>query len=132
MIFDSWTSCFCSQFFETFYPTIDLVLQIYHVKNKCKPFTLSSVKCSWKLDGSETITKFDTKCNQSGSFVSIISEVAEDVSSQLHYGILKSARRVVLDEIISNVIAEFVTTTKAQRLNQSMKTCSLDAKRVSF
>ncbi|KAL6180759.1 hypothetical protein ACLB2K_047418 [Fragaria x ananassa] len=104
-------------------------LMIYHVKNKCKPFTLSSVISSWKLDGPETITKFDTKCNQSGSFVSIISEVAEDVSSQLHYGILKSARRVVLDEIISNVIAEFVTTTKAQRLNQSMKTCSLDAKR---
>ncbi|XP_062025627.1 histone-lysine N-methyltransferase ATXR7 [Rosa rugosa] len=102
-------------------------LTIYHVKNKCKPFTLSSVLNSWKLDGPETITKFDAKCN--GPLVSIISEVTEGVSSQLHYGIMKSARRVVLDEIISNVIAEFVTTTKAQRLNQDMKTCSLDAKK---
>lgn len=109
-----------------------MFLQIYHVKNKCKPFKLSSVVNSWKRDGPETVTKFDAKINESGSLVSIISEVAEGVSSQLHYGILKSARRVVLDEIISNVIAEFVTTTKAQRLNQDVKTCSLDGKTVMY
>lgn len=109
-----------------------MFLQIYHVKNKCKPFKLSSVVNSCKRDGPETVTKFDAKINESGSLVSIISEVAEGVSSQLHYGILKSARRVVLDEIISTVIAEFVTTTKAQRLNQDVKTCSLDGKTVMY
>ncbi|BFG20517.1 hypothetical protein CerSpe_067910 [Prunus speciosa] len=101
---------------------------IYHVENKCTPFTLLSVVNAWKTDGTETVTNSDAKSNGTSSLVSFIAEISEGVSGELHHGILKAARRVVFDEIISNVINEFFTTKKAQRLNQTVKTCSSDSK----
>ena len=104
--------------------------QIYHVENKCTPFTLLSVVNAWKTDGPETVTNSDAKSNGTSSVGSFIAEISEGVSGELHHGILKAARRVVFDEIISNVINEFFTTKKAQRLNQTVKTCSSDSKTV--
>lgn len=109
-------------------------MQIYHVDNKCTPFTLLSIVNSWKTGRCETIPTSDAKNKYSGSFPSFISEISEGVSSQLHIGIMKAARRVVLDEIISNIIAEFVTVRKTQRqiklesLNQAVKTFSFDGR----
>ncbi|KAM1363455.1 hypothetical protein ACFX2H_028147 [Malus domestica] len=98
-------------------------VMIYHVENKCAPFTLLSVANAW-TPGIETVANTDAKSNGTGSSVSFISEISEGVISQLHHGILKAARRVVLDEIISNVINEFFTTKKNQRVNQAVKACS--------
>lgn len=103
-------------------------VMIYHVENKCTPFTLLSVVNAWKTDGPETVTNSDAKSDGTSSLVSFIAEISEGVSGELHHGILKAARRVVFDEIISNVINEFFTTKKAQRLNQTVKTCSSDSK----
>ncbi|XP_048331516.1 histone-lysine N-methyltransferase ATXR7 isoform X2 [Ziziphus jujuba] len=113
-------------------------LMIYHVDNKCTPFTLLSIVNSWKTGRCETIPTSDAKNKYSGSFPSFISEISEGVSSQLHIGIMKAARRVVLDEIISNIIAEFVTVRKTQRqiklesLNQAVKTFSFDGRVSEF
>ncbi|KAH0981886.1 hypothetical protein GBA52_009063 [Prunus armeniaca] len=90
---------------------------------KCRPFTLLSVVNAWKTDGPETVTNSDAKSNGTSSLVSFIAEISEGVSGELHHGILKAARRVVFDEIISNVINEFLPQKKAQRLNQTVKTC---------
>ncbi|KAM1018405.1 hypothetical protein ACFX15_039297 [Malus domestica] len=98
-------------------------VMIYHVENKCAPFTLLSIANAWKT-GPETVANSDAKSNGTDSSVSFISEISEGVSSQLHHGILNAARRVVLGEIISNVINEFFTTKKAQRVNQAVKACS--------
>lgn len=74
----------------------------------------------------------DAKSEDACSFISFVSEISEGVASQLHIGIMKAARRVVLDEIISNIISEFVTIRKNQKqlklesLNQDVKTCFLD------
>ena len=96
------------------------------------PCTLLSVVNARNVDTPEIVSITDAKTNETDSFTSFISKTSEEVSSQLHLGIIKTARRVVLDEVIGNVIAEFVKEKKALRhlkhesLNQSAKTCSLD------
>lgn len=92
---------------------------------------------AWRTDILETDHAANAKNYGTGSFVNFVSEISEGVSSQLHAGIMKAARRVLLDEIISNVISEFVTTKKANRhlklgaVNQATKSCSSDEKMVS-
>lgn len=100
------------------------------------PFTLLSVVNAWKTDRCETVAMQDPKSKDTCSFISFVSEISEGIASQLHIGIMKAARRVVLDEIISNIIAEFVSIRKNQRqlklesLNQAVKTCSLEGNMV--
>lgn len=115
---------------------IVLITQIYHAQNTCTPFTLLSLVNAWKMDTSETLpTTPDAKINETGSSPSL-SEMSKEVSCQLHFGIMKAARRVVLDEIISNVIAEYAATRKARRqlkhepINQATEACSLDGRMV--
>ncbi|KAJ9186261.1 hypothetical protein P3X46_001859 [Hevea brasiliensis] len=106
-------------------------LMIYHNENKFRPLPLLSVINAWRMDKPESVFVSDVKTD-SGSLLSFISEISEEVSCQLHSGIMKAARRVALDGIISNVISEFSTMRKAHRnprLNyQDAKTCSTDEK----
>lgn len=90
--------------------------QIHHNENKCSPFALVSAINAWKTGTFEDICRSDSKSNGAcGDTISLISEISEDISSQLHLGVMKTARRVVLDEIISNTIAEFVAEKKSCR-----------------
>lgn len=111
-------------------------VQIHHTENKCSPFELSSAINAWKTGKYENIcrsgSKSDRACDDIESF---IYEISEDISSQLHSGVMKAARRVVLDEIIGNTIAEFVTERKSRRLKhdsvgQPSETSMLDIKMV--
>ncbi|KAL5538469.1 hypothetical protein UlMin_045918 [Ulmus minor] len=86
-------------------------IMVYHAQNKSIPRPLLSIVNAWKTDRLETLVTAGAKTNE----LTFISGISEGVSSQLHSGILKTARRVVLDEIISNIIAQFVITKKAQR-----------------
>lgn len=90
-------------------------MQIYHIENKYGPFTLLSIMNAWKRDGPETVSTSVAKSKETGSLLSFISEISEGVSSQLHSSIMKAARRAVLDEIIGNVIGDFVTTKKDKK-----------------
>ncbi|XP_062163830.1 histone-lysine N-methyltransferase ATXR7 isoform X2 [Alnus glutinosa] len=107
-------------------------LMIYHIENKFKPLTLLSMINAWNTGGHETVSTSVAKSNETSPLLCFISEISEGVSSQLHSGIMKAARRVVLDEIISNIMGEFVTIKKAQRrlklesVNQAAQTCSLN------
>ncbi|KAD6795748.1 hypothetical protein E3N88_06644 [Mikania micrantha] len=66
--------------------------------------------------------------NVSNDFVTDFTyNVSEEVCSQLHSGILRATRKVMLDEIISHVILEHVTAKKADKhlRQQEVKICSL-------
>ncbi|KAG8654428.1 histone-lysine N-methyltransferase ATXR7 isoform X3 [Manihot esculenta] len=106
-------------------------LMIYHIENKFRPLPLLSVINAWRMDKPESVSVSDVK-TESGLLLSFISEISEEVSCQLHSGIMKAARRVALDGIISNVISEFSNTRKAHRnpklSHQAAKTSSTDEK----
>ncbi|WRX29865.1 SET domain - like 10 [Theobroma cacao] len=84
-------------------------VMIHHAENRFRPIKLLSILNAWK--GSQAYAAE----NERDLSVNFISDISEEVSSQLHSGIMKAARRVVLDEIISNMISEFVTAKKSQR-----------------
>lgn len=90
-----------------------------------------------KGDTSGTICRSGSKSNEVGDMGNLICEISENISSQLHVGIMKAARRVVLDGIIGNVIAEFVTEKKFRRqklesADQTPEICMLDNEVVIF
>lgn len=100
--------------------------------------TLLSAINLWRTNRPETFPASDVKINEAGSSVNFLSEISEELSSQLHAGIMKATRRVLLDEIISNNISEFVSTKKAQRhpnvdlVNQHAKSCFSGGKVVMY
>ncbi|XWS20802.1 hypothetical protein CRYUN_Cryun30bG0000900 [Craigia yunnanensis] len=95
-------------------------VMIYHTEDRFRPTKLLSVLNAWK--GGQYVAE-----NERELSVNFISEISEVVSSQLHSGIMKAARRVMLDEIISIMISEFVAVKKSQThlmvesLNQDAK-----------
>uniref|UniRef100_A0A803LG28 GYF domain-containing protein n=1 Tax=Chenopodium quinoa TaxID=63459 RepID=A0A803LG28_CHEQI len=92
-------------------PGIALVQQqIRNIDNKCSPFSLLSLINAWGKDSS-TVTASENET----SSLELISGISEEIVSQLHDGIMKAARRIVLDEIIGNVIVDYVATKKAQK-----------------
>ncbi|XVE94333.1 hypothetical protein REPUB_Repub02eG0000300 [Reevesia pubescens] len=95
-------------------------VMIYHAEDRFCPTKLCSVLNAWK--GGQNVAQ-----NEQDSSVNFISEISEEVSSQLHSGIMKAARRVMLDEIISNMISEFVAAKKSQR-HQMFESFNQDAK----
>ncbi|KAL1220067.1 Histone-lysine N-methyltransferase ATXR7 [Cardamine amara subsp. amara] len=81
-------------------------------ENKFRPIMLSSLIGLWK-------EKYGgANCEESVSGVSFISEVSEELSIQLQSGIMKIARRALLDEIISSVISDFL---KAKKSDERLK-----------
>lgn len=89
-----------------------LLVQIRHTDNKCGPFSLLSLI---NACGKESSSTANTSEKESISSSELISGVSEEIGSQLHDGIMKAAHRYVLDEIIGNVIADYVAMKKAQK-----------------
>lgn len=93
---------------------------------------------TWRADSPETVHPSGSKIYKTASSMDLITETSEGVSFQLHGGIMRAARRVLLDEIIGNIISEFVTRKKSQKhlkvdlVNQATKSCSSDGKTVMF
>ncbi|KAK8966099.1 Histone-lysine N-methyltransferase EZ2 [Platanthera guangdongensis] len=98
---------------------------IHHVDGKCGPFTLLTLveECCRIQNTPDVYANSDCF----GSFSSFISEIVEDISVQLHSVILKAARRIFLDEIISTIIPEFSARRKAMR-HLKLESKSKDAK----
>lgn len=89
-------------------------VQITHADNKFKPFILKSVVDTWRT-GEKTLSLSNDKDHTTGP----IQSISEDLCSELHSGIMKTARRVVLDEVISHVIAECIASKKANKYQKS-------------
>ena len=83
--------------------------------SKFGPFPLATLVDMWSKDGMLKIAEGDINVGDTNSFISFVSDVSEEVSVQLHSGIMKAARRMLLDEIISGVIPEFFASKKARR-----------------
>ncbi|GFY86361.1 SET domain protein 25 [Actinidia rufa] len=111
-------------------------LTIYHADSKFRPFNLLSVINTWRTARPGSVSISDVKGNETNALLSFISEISEEVCFQLHSGIMKAARRVVLDEIIRHLIAECRAMKKAQKhlssevVNQAAKACPLDRRLV--
>lgn len=112
-------------------------MQISHSDNKYGTFVLLSVVDALKGDISGTMCRSGSTSNEVGNVVNLTCEISENISSQLYMGVMKAARRVVLDGIIGDIIAEFFTEKKHQRLklestDRTSETCKLDKKMVMF
>uniref|UniRef100_A0A7N0T053 [histone H3]-lysine(4) N-trimethyltransferase n=1 Tax=Kalanchoe fedtschenkoi TaxID=63787 RepID=A0A7N0T053_KALFE len=80
-------------------------LMVYNIGNKLNPTPLISILNTWR-------------CNEGGNAVSsldFISCISEQFCADLHSGVMKTSRRVVLDEIIGTIIADFLNDKKNQR-----------------
>ncbi|BAT80193.1 Histone-lysine N-methyltransferase [Vigna angularis] len=88
---------------------------IFHSDKKYDTFVLLSVVNALKGDTTGTICRSGSKINEVDDMVELISEISENISSQLHMSIMKAGRRVVLDGIIGDIIAEYVTDKKCKR-----------------
>ncbi|KHN47714.1 Histone-lysine N-methyltransferase SETD1B [Glycine soja] len=97
---------------------------ISHSDNKYDTFVLLSAVNTLKGDISGTICRSVSTSSEVGEMVNLIGEISEDISSQLHMGIMKAARRVVLDGIIGDIIAEFVTEKKLKRHKLESADCT--------
>ncbi|KAK9063090.1 hypothetical protein SSX86_016960 [Deinandra increscens subsp. villosa] len=107
-------------------------LMVYHSESKVIPSNLQAVISSWLASGFQSVSEANNKCNETAYFTEFIHNVSEEVCSQLHSGIMRATRKVMLDEIISHVITESVAAKKAEKhlkpveSKQMVETCSLD------
>lgn len=85
------------------------------MENSFGPFTLVSLIDKWSTERTKFVIEFDKDGNNTDSLTNFISNIAEDVSTQLHTGIMKAARKILFDEIISSIIPEFLALKKAQK-----------------
>jgi hypothetical protein len=81
-------------------------------ENKLRPITLASLIGVWRVKCG------DANCDEPVTGVNFISEVSEELSVHLQSGIMKIARRALLDEIISSVISDFL---KAKKSDEHLK-----------
>lgn len=107
-------------------------MQVYHSEDKVAPSNLQSVISSWITSQHESVSKANPNYEETDSLTDFMHNISEEVCSQLHSGIMRATRKLMLDEIISHVITERVTAIKAEKLlkleesKQMVKTCSLD------
>ncbi|XP_073286262.1 uncharacterized protein [Primulina huaijiensis] len=97
------------------YGCIDNSSLIYHVDNRYRPLPLESLLNTWRMAGHGAVSLCDANVQVPGTVSSLISMISEEVCSQLYLGIMKTARKVVLDEIVGCIISEYLATQKIQK-----------------
>ncbi|KAM0881877.1 hypothetical protein ACQ4PT_032662 [Festuca glaucescens] len=102
---------------------------VYHVDSKFGPFTLVSLVDWWS--GGHTEHPEATE-NGSGSFSAVMGDIVDDIGNQLHAGIMKSARKALIDEIFSSVLPEIIACRKTEKqLAAKLKTKAVKPANVS-
>ncbi|KAI0503946.1 hypothetical protein KFK09_014893 [Dendrobium nobile] len=102
---------------------------IHHIDSKCGPFTLLTLVEEWCRI--QNISEADANGGSFVSFSRFVTDISEDLSVQLHSLILKAARRVFLDEIISTIIPEFYASRKSRR-HHRIESAGKDVRHSSF
>ncbi|KAL3618427.1 hypothetical protein CASFOL_038748 [Castilleja foliolosa] len=92
---------------------------IHHVDKTRKPLDLESLLNTWRTATLGAVSVLDVNDQGTDSAVNLISEVSEEVCSQLHFGIMKTARKVLLDEIVSYIISDSLA---AKKMHKNLKT----------
>ncbi|XP_062192167.1 histone-lysine N-methyltransferase ATXR7-like isoform X2 [Phragmites australis] len=85
---------------------------IYHVDGKFGPFTLVSLIGWWSGGHAE---RLEATSNDSASLNGLMGDIVDDISHQLHAGIMKSARRILVDEIFSCVLPDLIASNKTEK-----------------
>ncbi|KAL6571940.1 hypothetical protein OROMI_012898 [Orobanche minor] len=88
---------------------------IYHVDKTNKPLDLESLLNTWRTARLRAVSVRDANDQGTGSELNLISEISEEVCLQLHSGIMKTARKVVLDEIVSYIISDSIAVKKIHK-----------------
>ncbi|KAM0848416.1 hypothetical protein ACQ4PT_054395 [Festuca glaucescens] len=107
---------------------------VYHVDSKFGPFTLVSLIDWWS--GGHTEHSEATE-NGSGSFSAVMGDIVDDIGNQLHAGIMKSARKALIDEIFSCVLPEIIACRKTEKqlaaklMTKAVKPANVSSKKVS-
>ncbi|KAJ8574167.1 hypothetical protein K7X08_025972 [Anisodus acutangulus] len=93
---------------------VDSVM-IHHADNKFSPFSLKSLISSWTTatPGAHFLSNPDG--HETDSLQDFVSEISQEVCSQLHTVIMKAARRTLLDEIVSHAISECISEKKDRK-----------------
>ncbi|CDP07236.1 unnamed protein product [Coffea canephora] len=90
-------------------------VMIYHIENKFEPFTLQSLLNTWGMARGGAVTMSNAESEETDLSVNLISTVFDELCCQLHSGIMKAARRFMLDEIVSHIISDFMATKKVHK-----------------
>ncbi|KAH6764902.1 SET domain protein 25 [Perilla frutescens var. hirtella] len=97
------------------YGYIRNTLMVYHVENKYKRSNLITLLDTWTKAKIGAVTAHNSNDEGTGLTLNLISEISEEVCSQLHSGIMKTARKVLLDEIVSFIISDSLATKRTQK-----------------
>lgn len=90
-------------------------VMVYHIENKFEPFALQSLLNTWGMARGGAVTMSNAKSEETDLSVNFISTVFDELCSQLHSGIMKAARRFMLDEIVSHIISDFMAMKKVHK-----------------
>lgn len=77
----------------------------------------------------EHTQRSEAPANDSASLNGLMGDIVDDVSHQLHAGIMKSVRRVLIDEIFSSILPDIIVSRKTEKQlaaklkNQVTKVC---------
>ncbi|XP_049381217.1 histone-lysine N-methyltransferase ATXR7-like isoform X8 [Solanum stenotomum] len=110
---------------------VDSVM-IHHVADKYRPFSLKSLISSWTTATPGALFLSNPDGHETASLQDFVSEISQEVCSQLHMVIMKAARRTLLDEIVRHAISECISekkdlkkaTNQKKVTNQSVKMSS--------
>lgn len=111
-------------------------LQVYHAENKVKPLNLATLLNTWRKAriGAVTLTTYDDNDEGTGLALNLVSEISDEVCSQLHSGIMKTARKVLLDEIVLSIVSDSIAMKRTQKnpkivpVIESVKSVSSDGR----
>lgn len=107
-------------------------MQIHHADDKYRPFNLKSLINSWTTATPGALFLSNPNERETASLQDFVSEISQEVCSQLHMVIMKAARKTLLDEIVSHAISECISerkdlkkvTNQKKVANQSVKMSS--------
>ncbi|TMX00894.1 hypothetical protein EJD97_025744 [Solanum chilense] len=85
---------------------------VHHVAGKYRPFSLKSLISSWTTATPGALFLSNPDGHETASLQDFVSEISQEVCSQLHMVIMKAARRTLLDEIVSHAISECISEKK--------------------
>ncbi|XP_042015805.1 histone-lysine N-methyltransferase ATXR7-like isoform X3 [Salvia splendens] len=109
-------------------------VMVYHTENKVKPLNLATLLNTWRKARIGAVTTYDDNDEGTGLALNLVSEISDEVCSQLHSGIMKTARKVLLDEIVMSVVSDSIAMKRTQKnpkivpVIESVKSVSSDGR----
>ncbi|VFQ85046.1 unnamed protein product [Cuscuta campestris] len=91
-------------------------IMVYRSDKTFQPCTLQSLLSTWVATVPGDASLSTAVLQEDVSLQGFVTQIAEELCSQLHSGIMKSARRTVLEEIIRQIISVHVATEEHKQV----------------